>query len=338
MKSILVFKINYIYFANPSRIKINRLHEALMDTGLTIYTHESSLEHDTLGLNREAIGRIRTIYALLAEQPYNAIPRGDVRPVTEEQLLYAHPFNYIRSMEKAVHETGKLVVDDDTVFTPKSWIAALHAAGGVCSAVDDVAAGKTLRAFSACRPPGHHAEPEEAMGYCLFNNVFIGARHAQEKHGIGKVAIVDFDVHHGNGTDTLTRRHDGSILFISTQEAGLWPGTGLEEDNEESVMNFTLPPGSGSESFRSLYREKIFPALDRFAPDLVMISAGFDAHRLDPLGNLNLETEDFGWVTEELIKIADRHSGGKIVSVLEGGYDLEALKASVAAHLDALLK
>lgn len=302
---------------------------------LTIYTHNSGLAHDTGFSHPERADRLRVIHDLL-DEAYANLPRGTVTPAHEELLLLAHPFNYIQHIENAIPDHGHAEVDSDTILSPGSWDAALHAAGAVCVAVDDIAAGKTKRAFCAMRPPGHHAEPNTSMGFCLFNSVFIGARHAQAHHGFKKVAIVDFDVHHGNGTDTMTRRHDGSILFISTHQYPLWPMTGLEDDNEESVMNFTLPPESGSERFRALYETKVFPALTRFAPDLLMISAGFDAHKDDPLAQINLETGDFGWVTERLCDIANISAQGRVISVLEGGYNLDALKASVAVHLDAL--
>ena len=301
----------------------------------TIYTHESGLYHDT-GAHPECAGRLRALHELFGREPYAALPRGHMRMAEEEEILRAHSYAYLEFVRNSIPDTGHAGLDSDTIISPGSWNAALYAAGAVCAAVDDVAAGKTRRAFCANRPPGHHAEPERAMGFCLFNNIFIGARHAQERHGLGKIAIVDFDVHHGNGTDSMTRRHDGSILFISTHQYPLWPMSGLEMDNDESVMNFTLPENSGSESFRTLYEQKIFPALARFAPDLLMISAGFDAHRDDPLAGLNLETADFRWVTERLCGIANDTAQGRVISVLEGGYNLNALQDCAAAHLDGL--
>jgi acetoin utilization deacetylase AcuC-like enzyme len=293
----------------------------------TIYTHPSGLSHDTGFSHPERAARLEVI-----QNVTSGYPRGIVKPATEAQLLLAHPAAYIDHIRESIPANGHAEIDGDTILSPGSWDAAIHAAGAVCSAIDDVAAGKITRAFCAGRPPGHHAEPALSMGFCLFNNIFIGARHAQEAHGFQKIAILDFDVHHGNGTDTMARRHDGSILFISTHQYPLWPMTGLEEDNEESVMNFTLPPASGSEYFRTLYEKKVFPALTRFAPDLLMLSAGFDAHKNDPLAQINLETDDYRWLTEKLVDIAP----GPIVSVLEGGYDLDALAESVAAHLEAL--
>lgn len=302
----------------------------------TLYTHDSGLRHDTGFSHPECANRLATIMGLFKESPYATLQRGIVNPATEQHLLLAHPLHYIDHIRDSIPDHGHAEIDADTIISPGSWEAAMHATGAVCSAVDDIATGRTARAFCAMRPPGHHAEPSLSMGFCLFNNIFIGAKHAQEAHGFKKVAIVDFDVHHGNGTDAMTRSHDGSILFISTHQYPLWPMTGLEEDNDESVMNFTLPPASGSEKFRTTYETKIFPALTRFAPDLLMISAGFDAHKDDPLAQINLETEDFRWVTQKLCAIADKAAQGRVISVLEGGYNLSALKDSVAAHLDAL--
>jgi acetoin utilization deacetylase AcuC-like enzyme len=303
----------------------------------TIYTHNSGLNHDTGFSHPERAERLTAVFSVLDGSAYAPLPRGDVYAASEEQILRAHPMHYIDHIRDSVPDRGHAQIDDDTILSPGSWAAALHAAGAVCAAVDDVATGKTTRAFCAMRPPGHHAEPATSMGFCLFNNIFIGARHAQEAHGLQKIAIVDFDVHHGNGTDAMTRRHNGSILFISTHQYPLWPMTGLEEDNDESVLNFTLPPDSGSERFRTLYENKVFPALNRFAPDLLMISAGFDAHRDDPLAQLNLTEDDFTWVTRELAAIANTHCKGQVISVLEGGYNLDALKTCVDAHLSALI-
>ena len=302
----------------------------------TIYTHDSGLQHDTGFSHPERIDRLRVIHELLGTPPYSTLPRGIVKPAPEDRLTLAHPFQYVKHIHDAMPDHGHNQIDADTIVSPGSWDAALHGAGAVCAAVDDIVTGKTTRAFCAMRPPGHHAEPSLSMGFCLFNNIFIGARHAQAAHGIKKIAIVDFDVHHGNGTDSMARRHDGSILFISTHQYPLWPMTGLEEDNDDSVLNFTLAPHSGSEKFRTLYETKVIPALMKFAPDLLMISAGFDAHRADPLAQINLDTEDFAWVTQKLCAVADASAQGRVISVLEGGYDLDALKASAAAHLDAL--
>lgn len=297
----------------------------------TIYTHPAALLHDTGDGHPEGAARLHALETILKEYP-----QIEAQPATQDQLLRAHPLHHIQMIEEATPPSGLSALDGDTILSPHSFDAALLAAGAACQAVDDVIAGRTQTAFCAMRPPGHHAEPTRAMGFCLFNNVFIAARHAQAAHNIKKIAIVDFDVHHGNGTDTMTRRHDGSILYISTHQYPLWPMSGLEEDNEDSVKNFTLPAGADGGAFRRLYETKVFPVLNKFAPDLLMISAGFDGHRDDPLAGWNLTEQDFGWVTAELKKIAVTHGHGRIISVLEGGYHLPALTASVAAHLRAL--
>lgn len=297
----------------------------------TIYTHDIALSHDTGPTSLERAERLRALVPILADYPQTT-----AQAATQEQLLRAHPLHYIQMIEDATPTSGLASLDSDTTLSPQSYDAALFAAGAACQAVDDVLTEKTKTAFCAMRPPGHHAEPTRAMGFCFFNNVFIAARHAQDAHGIKKIAIVDFDVHHGNGTDTMTRYHDGSILYISTHQYPLFPMSGLEEDNEESVRNFTLPAGADSTAFRKLYETKVFPALNKFAPDLLLISAGFDGHRDDPYANWNLTEGDFDWVTRELKKIAEAHSHGKIISVLEGGYNLTALAACVKVHLAAL--
>jgi acetoin utilization deacetylase AcuC-like enzyme len=303
----------------------------------TIYTHPSFLGHDTGAAHPERIDRLTALHDLLGRAPLTSLPRGNVPAATMDQILLAHTWDYIQSVERAIPAEGHTDLEGEVVLSPGTWDAALHAAGAVCAAADDIATGKTTRAFCAVRPPGHHALPARAMGFCLFNNVFIGARHAQTKHGIGNIAIVDFDVHHGNGTDAMTRAHDESILFISSHQHPLWPMSGLPEDNEDSVQNWTLPPGAGSDEFQTLYEKKVFPAVAAFGPELIFISAGFDAHTDDPLGGLNLTPADYAWVTERLARLSDQSAGGRIVSVLEGGYDLSGLSESVRAHLTALM-
>lgn len=312
-----------------------------MTSRTRIFTHPAALMHDTGPGHPERAARMETLYALFAGMDSGRFPRAAAPASTEEQLGRAHPLHYIQSIKSAIPRADDAVrLDADTVASPGTWDACLRAAGAVCGAVDDVIAGETDTAFCAMRPPGHHAEPTRPMGFCFFNNIFIGARHAQATHDVGRVAIIDFDVHHGNGTDAMTRNHHhekhGEILFISTHQSPLWPMTGHPDDNEEFVKNWTLNAGDGGAEFRKLYERNVFPTLDKFKPELIMISAGFDAHRDDPLAGLNLLEDDFAWVTGELKKIAALHSGGKIVSVLEGGYDLEALKNSVSAHLQAL--
>lgn len=311
-----------------------------MSAKTTIYTHDAPLRHDTGPSHPECPARLEALQRLFDTAPFAALPQKRAQAAGIDQISRAHPLHYIEAVEESIPVEGYGAMDGDTILSPGSWEAALRAAGAPCQAVDDIMAGVTRNAFCAMRPPGHHAEPARAMGFCLFNNVFIGARHAQEEHGLSRIAIVDFDVHHGNGTDAMTRAHDagkhGPILYISSHQYPLFPMSGLTEDNEEYVQNWMLGSGSGSLEFRRLYEDKIFPALDDFRPDLLMISAGFDAHRDDPLAGVNLTEDDFGWVTARLKEIAASHAGGKIVSLLEGGYNLEALENSVAAHLSAL--
>ena len=228
-------------------------------------------------------------------------------------------------------------LDPDTVVSPGSWEAALRAPGAVIRAVDQVAAGHTDNAFCAIRPPGHHAEPAKAMGFCLFNSVAVAALHARTAHGATRVAVVDFDVHHGNGTQAAFWT-DKNLFFGSTHQMPLFPGTGaLDETGTGNIFNAPLRPGDGGEDFRAAFQDRILPALDAFAPDFILVSAGFDAHLKDPLAQIRLLEPDFAWVTEKLLEAAAKHSGGKLVSTLEGGYDLDALASSTGVHVKTLM-
>ena len=238
----------------------------------------------------------------------------------------------------SIPESGLTDVGEDTVVSPASGEAALRAAGAVCAAVEAVLAGKAANAFCAVRPPGHHAEPEKAMGFCLFNNVLVGARHARTLPGIDRVAIVDFDLHHGNGTQAVVE-HDETLFYASTHEYPNYPGTGsARETGQGNVVNVPLFRGTGGEGFRYAFSEKILPALAEFVPGLLMVSAGFDGHKADPMGDLELTVEDYAWATAQLRSFAGAYCSGRIVSVLEGGYDLGALAASAAAHVRELMK
>jgi acetoin utilization deacetylase AcuC-like enzyme len=295
-----------------------------------LYVARSGLRHNTGQGHPESIARLETILALLEEQPFCDWPQVAAREAEAEWIMRAHDEIYFFALEEALSAGGTIRLDNDTVASPGTWQAALDAAGAACMAVEDVIAGTCDRAFCAARPPGHHAGPRSPEGFCLFNNVMIGALHAQSL-GAKKVAIVDFDVHHGNGTDAMTRLHK-DIFYASTHQYPLYPGTGGPgTDLEGRIMNRPLSADSTPDDFRAAYTNAIIPALERFAPDLLMISAGFDAHRDDPLAALNLTEEDFAWVTRELCRVQ-----AKVVSVLEGGYNLAALKSSVAAHLHAL--
>lgn len=297
-----------------------------------VYTHPLFLKHDTGPGHPECPQRMQVLLNLFHEKN---IPTTPAEEANIEWIARAHPMGYLDDLQDSMPDRGKTAIDADTIASPDTWDAATHAAGAVCQAVQDIIDGKTKRAFCAARPPGHHAEPEKAMGFCLFNNIFVGALHAQSL-GLKKIAIVDFDVHHGNGSDAMARLHD-DIFYISTHQWPLFPGTGGPDDQVPGrVLNIPLPAGTESPAFRAAYEDKVFPALNEFKPDLLMISAGFDAHRNDPLAGFNLDESDFAWVTEGLCRIADHHCNGRVISVLEGGYNLEALKSSVLAHLISL--
>lgn len=299
---------------------------------INIYTHPIGLNHYTGPDHPECPDRLRVLHELFAEKNWPTIP---AREAELEWIMRCHPAAYLDRLQDAVPDRGLAYLDNDTVLSPRSFDAALYAAGAVCQAVEDVVAGTARRGFCAMRPPGHHAEPARAMGFCLFNSIFVGALHAQSL-GLEKIAIVDFDVHHGNGSDVMARLHPG-VFYASTHQWPLFPNTGGPEDQLPGrVLNIPLDAGTGSTTFRQAYVEQVFPALNDFQPDLLMISAGFDAHQDDPLANFNLNEDDFAWVTQELCKIAEKHSKGRVISVLEGGYNLPALKNCVAAHILSL--
>ncbi len=282
---------------------------------------------------------MEAIEAAMRAPEYSDLQRHDAPRAEEAQLLLCHPQDYVDRIRKAIPAAGIYQLDADTHVSNGSFDAALRAAGGACHAVDLVMDGQAANAFVAMRPPGHHAERATPMGFCLFGTVAIAARHAMERHSLSRVAVVDFDVHHGNGTQDLLWDEERAF-FVSSHQMPLWPGTGRREERgaHGQVMNVPLAPGTDGAKFRRIYEDTVLPQLDRFAPELVLISAGFDAHRDDPLAELALVEEDFAWVTGELCDIAARHSAGRVVSCLEGGYDLDALSASVAAHIRVLME
>ncbi len=301
------------------------------------YHHESAFDHLTGTGHPERPERLRAILDLLARRPLAGLERREAPPASREQIARAHAPAYIEATLAAVPTEGLRHLDPDTVVSPGSGEAALRAAGAAVAAVDAVLGGEARRAFCCMRPPGHHAEPRRAMGFCLFDNIAIGALHARHAHGIGRIAIFDFDVHHGNGTQAIFRE-DAATLFCSTHQWPLYPGTGREEETgvAGNILNRTFPPGTGSAVWRRVVAAEMLPRIEAFAPELVMISAGFDAHAEDPLAGMMLLEEDFAWITAELVALAERHAAGRVVSVLEGGYNLDALARSLRAHLEAL--
>ena len=302
-----------------------------------LITHPACLQHVTPPGHPEQVARLEHILAALDAPEFEALVRVEAPLATDAQLLRAHPQAHLDTIRAAAPQEGSRALDADTHMSPGSLEAALRAAGGNVAAVDAVMDGTALNAFVAVRPPGHHAEAEIPMGFCLFGNVVIGARHALEAHRLSKVAIVDFDVHHGNGTQDLVW-DDPQIFFASTHQSPLYPGTGAahETGGSGNILNAPLPPNAGSPEFRRTFEALVLPAVEDFAPELIMISAGFDAHAADPLANLNLTEADFAWATDQLCDIADRCCAGRVVSTLEGGYDLQALARSTAAHVRTL--
>ncbi|MBB4040257.1 acetoin utilization deacetylase AcuC-like enzyme [Microvirga flocculans] len=305
----------------------------------TLYiSHPACLDHQTPLGHPERPDRIRAIERALEKERFTSLVREQAPMAEMGCLALAHPEEYIVRLRDISPREGLIRIDEDTVMSPGTYEAALRAAGGAALAVDEVMTGKAANAFVATRPPGHHAERSKAMGFCFFNNAAIAARHAQRKHGAERVAIFDWDVHHGNGTQDIFWS-DRTVLYCSTHEAPLYPGTGALSETGDfgTIVNAPLNAGDGSEAFREAVETAILPRIDDFAPDLIIISAGFDAHWRDPLASLNLTETDFAWATQKLMNLAARHCGQRIVSVLEGGYDLEGLSKSVAFHLDALM-
>jgi acetoin utilization deacetylase AcuC-like enzyme len=302
-----------------------------------LFTHPACLEHDTGPHHPERAERLRAILAALETEAFALLGRREAPRAEKAQLARVHPAWYVDWVMARVPEHGLAGVDGDTIVSPRSGEAALRAAGAAIAAVDAVMAGEARNAFCAVRPPGHHAEPEQAMGFCLFNNVAVAAQHARAAHGLRRVAVMDFDVHHGNGTQAAFER-DADLFYASTHQSPLYPGTGsAQERGVGNIVNAPLAPFAGSEQFRAAVSEIVLPALDAFAPELLLISAGFDGHMRDPLASLNLVEADFAWVTRELCALSERHCAGRVVSTLEGGYDLGALAASSAAHVDVLM-
>jgi acetoin utilization deacetylase AcuC-like enzyme len=302
-----------------------------------LYTHPACLEHDPGRHHPESPARLRAVLAALDDPEFARLERREAPEAALDDLLRVHPRRHVERILGAVPRSGHVGIDADTILSPASGEAALRAAGAVVAAVDAVVSKEADNAFCAVRPPGHHAEPQKAMGFCLFNNAAIGALRAREVHGLARVAVVDFDVHHGNGTQAAFET-DGSLFYASTHQYPLYPGTGAaSETGVGNIVNVPLRPMSGSSQFRLGMTQRVLPALDTFRPDLMLVSAGFDAHKNDPLAQLLLDEDDYTWITEKLLEIAYRHANGRFIATLEGGYDLAALGASVAAHIRVLM-
>lgn len=303
---------------------------------MLLFTHPSMLRHEPPGGHAEHPGRLQAVLDALEGMAFD---RREAPRAEKDVIARVHPYGYINALEPAFAETGEGYVrlDADTYISSGSREAIYRAAGACVAAIGAVMNGEDDMAFCAVRPPGHHAEPISPMGFCVFNNVAIGALHALEAHGLSRVAVVDFDVHHGNGTQTVAEG-EPRLMFASTHQAPLYPGTGARSETgiDGNVVNAPLPAGAGSAEWRAAMENRVLPALDAFAPELILVSAGFDAHKADPLAQMELETEDFAWAGQRLRELSLQHCKGKLVSTLEGGYDLRALAGSAAAFLAAL--
>ena len=300
-----------------------------------LITHPDCLDHVNPPGHPEQVARLERILAALDGKD---LMRVAAPMAAEDDLLRVHPQAHIDAVRAASPVEGWSQLDGDTFMSPGSLSAAWRAVGAGTRAVDLVMSGEAGNAFCACRPPGHHAEAEKPMGFCLFGSLAVAAKYALDHHGLRRVAIVDFDVHHGNGTQALLEG-DARVLFCSSHQMPLFPGTGYPDETgvADNVVNVPLRHGAGSAEFRAVMETTILPAVDRFAPELLLVSAGFDAHQADPLAGIRLSTRDFTWITEKLCDLADTHCQGRLVSNLEGGYDLDALSEATAAHVDTLI-
>ena len=304
-----------------------------------LVTHPACLDHRTPAGHPERPDRLRAIAQALDADAFGTLVRAQAPAASLDTIALCHPMDFVTAIRDATPQQGLTQIDADTTMSPGSFEAALRATGGVVHAVDQVMTGKAANAFVAIRPPGHHAETTRPMGFCLFNSAAIAARHAQTAHGAERAAIVDFDVHHGNGSQDIFWS-DPTVMYCSTHQMPLYPGTGAksERGDHDNIVNAPLRAGDGGEQFRAAMEETILPRLEAFGPDLVIISSGFDAHMRDPLASLNFNEDDFAWATRKLMELADRKAGGRVVSALEGGYDLQGLAGSVAAHVTALMR
>ncbi|MBT4738987.1 MAG: histone deacetylase family protein [Rhodospirillaceae bacterium] len=302
-------------------------------------TDDIFLSHDTGPGHPESVDRLRSVHSALDGEDFAGLTRRNAIDATDAQMAAPHSDDLVQAILEAAPEDGYRHIDPDTVMSPHTDEAIRKGAGALVSAVDAVALGEVASAFCAVRPPGHHAERGRPMGFCFVNNIAVAALHARAAHGYKKIAVVDFDVHHGNGTQDIFW-NDPDLFFASSHQYPHYPGTGAADEKGEhnNVVNAPLPAGTDGGGFRKAFEREILPALDSFAPDFVLISAGFDAHKDDPLSDMGLEEDDFFWATRQIMGIAHRQADGRVVSALEGGYNLRALGASTAAHVKALMK
>src|ERR1700742_3617485 len=303
-----------------------------------LLSHPASLDHLTPPGHPERPDRIRAVQEVLGESRFDGLTRGEAPEGNLDLVALCHNEHYVEELRHIAPSSGLIYLDGDTSMSPGTWEAVMRGIGGAVAAAGAVVTGPHANAFVAPRPPGHHAETSRPMGFCLFDQAAIAARHAQRKYGIARAAVVDFDVHHGNGTQDIFWA-DRTVMYCSTHQMPLFPGTGArgERGEHDNIVNAPLASEDGGAKFRAAFDNVILPQLQKFSPELIIVSAGFDAHFRDPLASLNLKADDFGWVTRKLMDVADSSAGGRIVSVLEGGYDLQGLQESVAAHVTALM-
>lgn len=304
-----------------------------------LFSHPDCLQHVTPEGHPEQVARLDVIHDALVASVFDNLDRREAPLCEDVDIKLCHPQEHLDFITSSGPKTGRRALDADTHMSVGSLSAARRAVGGNIAAVDAVMSGEVQNAFVACRPPGHHAEQTTPMGFCLFGNVAIAAKQAMERHGLKRVAIMDFDVHHGNGTQALLF-NEPRALFVSSHQNPLWPGTGLPDETggHNNVHNLPLPPHSDGRLMRATYEAQVFPVVDRYKPELILISAGFDAHMADPLAQLNWSTEDFAWLTRNICALVKKHCYGRVVSTLEGGYDLTALAAGTAAHVSVLME
>ncbi|MEL0107282.1 MAG: histone deacetylase family protein [Rhodospirillaceae bacterium] len=302
-----------------------------------IFTHPICIEHDPGAHHPESTDRLRAVLKALDAEEFKGLERREAPIADLEAIKRVHDSDYVDAVMENIPTSGIIHLDPDTALSPASGEAALRAAGAACAAVDAVMNGEAKNAFCAVRPPGHHAEHGRAMGFCIFNNVAVAAEQARAVHGLKRIAVVDFDVHHGNGTQH-SFENDAELFFASSHQSPFYPGTGRETDRgvANNIVNVELPAGSGSQAFRDGWTNRILPELLTFRPDMIIISAGFDAHASDPLAQISLSDDDYAWITGKLLALAQKCCEGRLISSLEGGYDLAALASSTTAHVRAL--